>query len=505
MIYEQATIPASLMPEHRLELNIPQMLISLAVQKHINLEAGRGTGKSFIVSWRVKDIVNYMPRAKCAIVGRTFEQLLTRTLPSTIKGLGELGFVKNLHYFIGTAPPKKWKWEEAYEAPLAYDYCITFYNGTTFQLVSLDKTESGRGFNFDAVIGDEAALLDYEKLQNNILLSLRGNLEYFQRCALHQSTLFVSTTPVSSKGKWFIKREEIARQDPENYLYLIAPSRYNLKNLGNEYFRNLKRTLLPHIYAAEIDCIRSGTADKPFYPTFNVHTHTYLASNDSYLFKIVDHEDKLAERSCRFDVDVNTMQAIDIALDYNAAISWLVAGQSSAQTYNIINSLFILSPKTLDNLIQEFCEYYRFHIKKEVNYYYDHTAVGKDAARSSSYSDIVTDIFIKNGWVVNKIYCGQAPRHETKKIFFEKLFLEKDPTQLKCRINQDRNKELITSIEQAGAVDGRDGVKKDKSTEKKKDVPDQEATHGSDAFDTLVYFKIARGLNRGGYMVHAVA
>jgi hypothetical protein len=495
-----------LIDPRQITLNLPQLLLSMAPQKHVTLEGGRGLGKSFIVSDRVKKFVEQMPRAKIAIPGRTYEQLLTRTLPSTISGLREFGFRKDFHYFVGGPPPKKWGWQEAYEPPLSYDYCLTFYNGTTFQLISLDKTESGRGFNFDGEIGDEAALFDYTKFQNNVLLSIRGNLEKFGHIPLHQSTLNVSTTPVSNKGRWFVQREELAKQLPKEYMHLIAPSRFNLKNLGEEYFRNLKRILLPRIYDAEIECLRNGASDKPFYNTFNVQKHTYMASNDRYLFSIVHDEKKLQEKHCKFDEDLINAP-IDIALDYNAAICWLVAGQmASRDEYRVLKSFFVKSPKTLQDVVQEFCDYYQPHPTKVVNFLHDHTAVGKDAMRSTSFADEVCRVLVKNGWRVRRIYCGQAPRHEQKKIFFELAFLEQPNNNLpKIRLNQERCKELIVSIEQAGSVDGRDGIKKDKSSEKDDDIPDEEATHGSDAFDTLVYWKLGNGLQKQGYMVHAVA
>lgn len=489
----------------QITLNIPQMLISLSVQKNIYLEGGRGLGKSYIVSTRIKDIVEQMPRSKCAIVGRTYEQLLTRTLPSTLKGLKQLGFIQNLHYFVGTAPPKKWKFGTPYEAPLSHDYCITFFNGTTFQLVSLDKTESGRGFNFDAVIGDEAALLDYEKLSNNVLLSMRGNLEYFGNLWIHNATLFVSTTPVTKKGAWFTKREELARQYPDEYMYLVAKSQYNLENLGFDYFKRLRRELLPAVYAAEVECIRNGTADKPFYPTFDAKHHSYIATNDRYLFSIVHDQDKLNEKTSLLDDDVNRGAPIDIALDYNAAICWLIAGQDNDQVYKLINAMYVTSPKTVIDLVQEFCDYYKYHPCKVANYYYDHTAVGKDALRTKSYSEAVRDKLEENGWQVNMIYCGQAPSHNAKKLFFERLYKETSTELPKVRMNQERCQSLILSIEGAGTKDTPDGIKKDKDSEKNPNIPPEEATHGSDAHDTLLFFKINRSLQDDGYYILASA
>ncbi len=48
---------------------------------------GRGTGKSYIIGWEINNIVRTMPRSVTSITGRTYGQILTRTLPSTMKFL----------------------------------------------------------------------------------------------------------------------------------------------------------------------------------------------------------------------------------------------------------------------------------------------------------------------------------------------------------------------------------------------------------------------------------
>lgn len=493
------------LPEKKIELNLPQIILSLSEFKETYLEGGRGLGKSFIVADRIKNIVEFMPRSKTAIVCRTFEQAFTRTLPSTINGLQQLGFIKGLHFWVGAKPPKTFKVPEPYEPPQVYDYCIVFYNGTIFQLVSLDKTESGRGFNFDAVIGDEAALLDYEKLMNNVLLSTRGNRDKFRHTWLHGSNLFVSTTPVTAKGRWFTKAQERAIENPKEIFYLVAESQHNIKVLGEEYFKKLRRELLPRVYNAEILCIRQNGAATMFYNTYDYKIHTYLSSNDNYLFSIMRDEEKLLNKNCKFDADVNAMQPIDIAMDYGAKINCLVSGQQIGKEYRVQKSMFVKSPKTMMDLAQEFCTYYKYHQRKHINYYYDHTANYKDGARTTTFADEITKVFIANGWTVNAIYCGQAPRHETKKLFFELAFAEKEPNLVPIRINQDNCQHLIMSIEGAGAVDSRDGIKKDKSPEKQDDDLDEEKTHLSDAFDTLIFNKFKDGLSTTGYLVMGVA
>lgn len=494
------------LPERSLKLNFPQVILTMAQYKETYFEGGRGIGKSTIIAWRIKDIVEQMPRSKCGIVCSTFQQALTRTLPSTLEGLELLGFKKDLHFWVGKRPPKEFKIPEAHQPPLSYDNCIIFYNGTTFQLISLENPNSGRGLNLDAVIGDEAALLDFEKLSYNVLLSNRGNINRFKHSWLHHSTLFCSTTPITTLGKWFIKQEENARSNPKDIFYLIAQSSYNIENLGIEFFKQNKRLLTPLLYDAEIDCIRPGKVETGFYPAYNEAVHTYSASNDNYLFGLNYDLAKLRERHCKFDSDVQTLKPIDIGMDYGAKINTLVAGQMDGAwvhpgKYNIINAMFVKSPKTAPTLAQEFCDYYRYHLKKVVNYYFDHTAMYRDAVRTTTFAEEVRKVFESNGWTVNMFYCGQAPLHDTKYLFFDLVFKEREPALPVVRINKEKCLYLTTSIEMAGAMEGRRGIEKDKRPERQENAVDEETTHFSDAFDTLVYFKFKDGLSPIGYLM----
>ncbi len=475
------------LPEKQIKFTAPQLLAALSHQKRLSLEWGRGGGKSTIIGWRVKEIARLMPRSKSGIVGSTYQQLLTRTLPSTIEGLELLGYKKDVHYFVGRRPPKEWRWQEAYQPPLSYDNYISFYNGTGYELISLNNSDSGRGLNLDAVLGDEAALFNKEKLDNNVLLSNRGNIHRFAHTDLHHSEMFSSTTPVSSTGRWFIQREELAKAHPNEYCHIIAESQYNIDNLGWEYFRMLQRTLTPLVYNAEVKCIRPGRAQTGFYPSFNEEYHTLQVSNDKYVLDANYDLEKL--RGAIPDGDVIRTLPIDIACDYGARINTIVCGQEHTSMYRLVNALFVKSPQTIMDLAQAFCDYYHWQICKEVNYYYDHTAEYRDAARTTTFADEFTQVLVKNGWRVNRVYVGQAPLHATKYLFLNIVFKEEHAHTPKIRMNRDRCKYLIVSILNAGAKEGRTGIEKDKRPERKEDAVDEETTHFSDAFDTLIHSK----------------
>jgi hypothetical protein len=495
------------LPEREITFTIPQALFARSRHKQSSLEWGRGGGKSTVLGYRMKDVVNHLPRAKFGIVGSNYAQILSRTLPSTIEGLELLGFKKDLHYFVGRRPPKEWRWQEAYQPPLTYDNYISFYNGTGFQMISLENGDGGRGLNLDGCIGDEAALFNKDKLDNNVLLCIRGNLHRFSHHWLHQSHLFTSTTPVSvtGDGRWFIDLEEEARKNPKEVMHMIAKSAFNFENLGANYFKMLRRKLTPLAYSTEVDCIRPGRVQNGFYPKFSSLIHTYMSSNDNYVFGLNYDLEALRKVHSSFYGDVNPNQYLEIAFDYGAAINTLVVGQLHGEVFRIPKAMHVKSPDTVLTLAQEFCDYFRNHINKEVHYHYDHTAHYRDAVRTTSFADEIEAVLRKNGWNVVMHYHGQAPLHLTKFAHMEKVLGEKESNYPRIRINSLACEHLIISIEQAGAYDGPKGIQKDKRPEKRKNVVDEETTHYSDAFDTLVFFRFKNGLNQDSYLVQRVA
>ena len=75
-----------------LDFNAPQKLSVINDAKsEVDIE-GRGTGKSYKIGWEINQIVRTMPRSISSITGRTYGQVLTRTLPSTLKLLEKLGY-----------------------------------------------------------------------------------------------------------------------------------------------------------------------------------------------------------------------------------------------------------------------------------------------------------------------------------------------------------------------------------------------------------------------------
>ena len=81
-------------------LHIPQLVFDLAPQPKKYLEAGRGWGKSTILGKKMRDFVVNLPRTTIALVGVTYSQILSKTLPSTIEGLEMFGCIIGIKIYI---------------------------------------------------------------------------------------------------------------------------------------------------------------------------------------------------------------------------------------------------------------------------------------------------------------------------------------------------------------------------------------------------------------------
>ena len=145
---ETATKPLS----RQLRLNVPQLRSMITPAKTTVQVWSRGTGKTFDIGVKSKNIAYGMPGSLSVFVGRTFTHLLDITLQSVIAAWTDLGYKENVHYVVRTRPPANWP--KPFNRPLSYDKVITWHTGAAFVLASQESIF--RGGNVDAVFLDEA-------------------------------------------------------------------------------------------------------------------------------------------------------------------------------------------------------------------------------------------------------------------------------------------------------------------------------------------------------------
>lgn len=492
-----------------IQLNLPQAVVTLAPQQLVFKEWGRGTGKTTDLARVMHECVTTMPRSTGLFIIPNYQFGLTRIIPSLVKGLEMFGLYQGLHYFIGERPPRAWRksWGVAYEPPRNYKRYITFWNGTGCHLISHDVNGDGRGLNTDWIIGDEAALLDPTKLQENTDPTRRGtNARMFRGLKYWGYRMYVSSTPITPGGRWMLKYEDMAREKPADILYHRATCRYNLHNLRPGYLEEARADCYQlWVYEAEYEGIRPRFTTNNFYTLFDTDRHCYRTGTvaaDAYL-KPGGKED------CRGDTDLVASLPLILGGDWGAVINCLVVNQflKGQNELRTLKSMFVLGDdqKIQDDLFQEFHDYYQYHPTKEIYLWYDNTGNNRTGNTRATRAEQARAQLSKLGWNVHLMTTGQVnPMHDSKHQLFTMLHRENDRRLPRHRMNYFRTRDLQASMAAAKAIPGRNGeVKKDKSSERRKSIQRQHATDLSDALDSVVWGMFSQLLTMMGASIPA--
>ncbi len=489
---------------------------------------GRRFGKSHGINapWLLRN-VQAMPGASMGIVGASFQQLLTRTLPSTLKGLETMGYRRNIHYVVGKKPPPSLDFAKPYIEPVSYERVISWYNGSIQYLISQDIPGSSNSLTLQGIMGDEAKLLNFDKLKDETFPANGGFQGPWRDCPWLNSMLFTSDMPSGKRGSWFMNYEDqmdvevisyieglitkiyqLKAQEQNSYTrkqiahyqkelaywrsnavhYIEASSIENVELLGAKYIAQQKRDLPPLIFQTSILSRKPGKQKGTFYEALNPALHYYTAYDNSYLLDLNYNFEEAQKESCLQDGDLQRDKPICVAFDYNANINWLVAGQAKGGKMLVLKSFYVKYERKLRELVDDFCEYYRHHYTKDVIFYFDQTALGSNYAVSDDdFRSVIQHQFEKNGWSVTAVHIGQAPRHTEKHLMINQA-LQGQNNYLYIQLNETQNEALILALELAGLSIGRNGWQKDKAGEKLAETEEDKLEHrtdGTDAFDTL--------------------
>lgn len=496
------------------------------------LVAGRAFGKGVVHAlWNLRNFER-MPGSITGFVSANIKRALTNTLPSMLVHWENWGLKRNIHWAIGIKPPEAWGWAEPKFKVQNWENVLSFYNGSIGYIISQDRSGTSNSQSYDALDVDEAKFIDYEQFKDETLPAVRGNRQYFGKHFFHHSMLITSDMPVTKKGSWFLDYDK--KCDPELISVIrgiaveinkierriedmkakgVMPPPYlrkelkrlhtdlcqlryvavdyrevstidNMQVLGESFIRQLKRDLPPLTFQTSVLCKRIGIARDGFYNKMT-EAHKYSATNFSYLDSLEYQFDKLKEPSCLMDADVDPVKPVCIAFDYNSNINWLVAGQPDGRKLRILKSFYVKYERKLNELVDDFCKYYRNHKNKRVIFYYDSTALGSNyAVNKEDFKFVIIQAFRRRGWQVQDVYIGRPMKHFEKQLLINRMFAGQ--AKLIPLFNRENNEDLLISVQTAGVYNGG----KDKRGEKLPETDSPEGrlearTDGSDAFDTL--------------------
>ena len=292
----------------------------------------------------------------------------------------------------------------------------------------------------------------------------------------------------------------------------------NVDVLGEEYIRQMKRDLPPYTFMVSILNVKIKKSNDGFYSNLDIdHVHGYIPDEIDPLSQANFRTEKatgiiggkkitsesyqpdlkeLSERNdCRMDSDCINDLPLYLAFDYNANINTLVVGQvyqrDGVETVNVIKSFYVKNERKLRELVDDFSHYYapKRAINRDVVYFYDATAKqgASYALTDERFYQAVIKELERNGWNVTAIDMGVPEKHEVKhRIINNSLAGIEYPA---IRINQTQNPDLIIALQLCEVSIGYQGFRKDKSQEKKAETEDnlplQQRTDFTDAFDSL--------------------
>lgn len=503
--------------QKEIELNLPQFaVISLSRQmvynplkkrdqyvKKIVLEWARGTGKSTILGWFIKEAVSQMPRATGVLVGETYQQILSRTLPSTKEGLDMFGILEDIDYIVGRSGKDR-GFTPPFQAPSSWGNVIHFSNGFILIMVSNDQPNAGRGINSSFAIGDEAALLDKERLYNNVQTTNRSTCGgLYASKPLCNTEVYASSVAMTKKGQWFTDLEKEAEKFPWKVLFIKANSFANKMNLSKEYFESM-RDNAPSIthYNAEILNIRPKAVTRGFYPALDPKKHYYKYSYDNNYLNDVGLSGDRRKFNCNQDTDYVKGKRLVVTIDWGNIITMNVS-QDQTQEYRFLKTFFVETPKIIDDIIeQDFCPYYEplKASNNTIEFYFDRNGNSKVANSRITFAEQAGAAFKRNGWkVIFKTHKHENPPHNEKYIVLNYLLKYGGTNGLPLiKINEHNCNDMIISLENAPAIDGTQAntLQKDKRSERSKVIKQQHATHFSDTFDIPLYFKFRNKVMR---------
>jgi len=494
---------------------------------------GRGTGKSSDIANLMHTIIRTMPRSLWLITGRSYKQMLTRTLPSTVASLERLGYYRNIHYFVGRKAPDNWRWDLPIHSPLQFDHFIHFFNGTGFVLVSqVGGGGSARGLNTDGSITDESLLLDKEAYDEEVSPTLRANEDRFGHLRMHRGHFHHTSMPYGDQGRWLLDQSKYLEEaydflgitnemldlqikfiesrdrqhrmnlwqeikklkkqlkffpDKNGLLYTEANVFDNLENIPIAYLQEQYTVLAKFVFLAEVLNKRPNNVELGFYPYLDLKVHTYDGHTSSYLDNAHYDLKKLGAVNSRMDGDVNDLLPLRITVDFGARIMTSVVAQSLPKEYRFLKGFYVKHPLLIKDIVKDITTYYAQHTNKHIYFIKDSEYGDQRVANSKlTYNQEFVAELRKAGWRVSVVDLGRIPAYDVRYLINQDFFKVKDHFQSLplLQFNRHNCKDVLTSLSLTPIKVGRRGqLQKDKTSEGRESTPAQEATHFSDNVD----------------------
>ena len=458
-------------------------------------QAGRASGKTFTLLDLICISAIMLPRALAGLGSRTFKQVQEIVLSQSENIFNQWGFyeydAKNRpwgNYVINRKPPAHW--HTPYNSPKGYENSLSFAKGYTTVFLSADRKDTQRGFNFDQYFHDETAFTKEDFYNDIVRAGLRANKRAYGDTRpgrkglnhpLHWLIAHFSSAPRTLPGAWIYKFEELYKKDPRSYYWLEGTAYDNIEFLPGDYIEATKESMSSLAFDIEIMNRRPKKVDAAFYAAFDASKHCYTSYGYDF-----DEESGIYKVSSN---DYDSLKPLEVSFDFNNKFTCMLITQDYQKEIRFLKELWV-KESTLDlvtQLVDNFIEHYKHHLKKHIFVFGDHSGKKKSAGMNRTFFELIFSKLRLAGWeVFDQVQSNYPPM--TTRYKCENILLAEGNSRLpKIRINEIECPNLVLSIQYAGTI--KETFEKDKSPEKDLTVPQEKATHLSDAFDYIIMKK----------------
>jgi hypothetical protein len=486
-----------------------QRYLNPVSQMHLIAEApykvligGRGFSKTFGNGLNQAKKIDLMPRSCGLFTSPTYSMIYTKTLiPMKAAWEQHLGYIEGIHYVVGKAPPKHF--EKPWHKPQRYENVITFWNGRTIIFGSFDRAALISGGSYDDVDNDECYLIDKDDYDNFVIPTVRGTHPSFKDVTIHLQQCFTSSMPFKNQGDWLLGFYPKSKTNPKMYSFIGWEPNATVQKgstwmnrivLGDKAILQMKAEMNEHSYKIMILNQQVSSWGNTFYPALSAKHFYTPRANDKVVSLPID---KLNfKRDASFDEstdDYNPDMPLHISHDWGV-FNCITIDQEYPKEIRFIKGMHVENPNTLDDLADEFADYYRMHRVKIVYQWGDSTGNNKQANSKLTYFEQFAERLRDKGWRVIKKKTEYIDHLERYRLIAT-IHKGEDKRFPIVRYNATNCADMRIALEATTMKDD----KKDKSSERNQSIKPEHATHYTDAHDYRLYHALKKRESKDSY------
>ncbi len=388
------------------------MFILLAQTNTMIIEAGRGFGKTFVVAFILYQVVQSLPKSNILIIGPNKSQVANKILSSYIKELDKF-LIRNIDYKkVTTLNEIDDDFEKPHYIPTGSGEKILFRNGALIEIAGTRCLGNENGGNYAYHICEEGKFYNSENFKE-IRLTLRYP-EYpeYKYSPFYLGKLIVCDTPAEKENNWFLPYEKecdqqkiqdvvtlavevndlqkiywkldtnqranlkikefvLAKMRRESLMYIRCSSIPNLQNLTTKFFKNAInddesanfRNVKRQIFA-----IKENAAEMPFFVNFDLIRNIYPNEKSLGTYKDADNRLFTAQDLNYYDPNLPLYLGYDPGPFASVVVAQIFEKE---KIFRIFKNFYVNDPENFENLSFQITSYFKNHIKKEIELFYD--------------------------------------------------------------------------------------------------------------------------------------